>query len=57
MQPDTITLLRLDGVTEGVPQVERGPQPRLPLIGTDNPRLGRTGAFDRCGQRLLIERP
>ncbi len=32
MQPDAIALMSFDGMTKGVPQVERGANPRLTFI-------------------------
>src|SRR5690606_41671272 len=51
----SVAHVRLDGVAEGVAQVQGGANARLALVGADHARLGGAGALDGLAQRGVIQ--
>ena len=54
MEPVTIALNPLDGVAEGVPEIQMRAHPTLALIGCHDGCLDRAAALDRKRQRRRI---
>ncbi len=56
VQPRAVSHTGLDGVTEGVPEVQDGAQPGFTLVLPYHPGLDLAAAFDRVGQSTGISR-